>query len=312
MKTPLKLGLFGLALVVAFAAAWGVGSLAGPAAQTPGQAEDGHSDSHDEGQGQMQAQTKTPGGLQVAQDGYRLELTSTQLSTTDAWPFTFKVIGPDGKPVTQYTEAHEKLLHLVLVRRDLTGFQHVHPVLGADGLWSVPLKAGAPGSYRVFADFQPAARGEGLILGADASASGDFHPVPPEKPNRTTVVGEYTVTLDGDLTPGTSSKLTMTVTRAGNPVTDLEPYLGAFGHLVALRDGDLAYLHVHPQEGAAAGPQIVFHTEVPSAGTYGLFLDFQHGGTVRTAQFTVATQGVAAPAAPAPSPSGSGSAGHGH
>ena len=303
MKTPVKLGLFGLGLVLIFAVTWGIGSLAGPL--QPTETAEAHGPSHES----PQAKAQVPGGLQIAQDGYRLELTSTRLSTTDSQPFTFKVIGPDSKPVTAYTQAHEKDLHLVLVRRDLTGFQHVHPVLGDGGVWSVPLKVSAPGPYRVFADFQPAGRGEGLILGADATALGDYQPSPVEKPSRTTIAGEYTVTLDGDLVPGTASKLTLTLTRAGAPVTDLEPYLGAFGHLVALRDGDLAYLHVHPEQSTSAGPQIVFYAEVPSTGTYGLFLDFQHGGTVRTAHFTAATHDVTAPA-PAVSPSGS--AGHGH
>ena len=57
----------------------------------------------------------------------------------------------------------------------------------------------------------------------------------------------YTVTLDGDLTAGADAKLTLSVSRDGKPVTDLQPYLAAYGHLVALRDGDLAYLHVHPE-----------------------------------------------------------------
>jgi hypothetical protein len=300
VNTPAKLGLFGLGLVLIFATAWGAGALFGPSRPE----QPAHGSSHEEAaQG-----VSVPGGLQIAQDGYRLELTSTHLSTTDSQPFTFKVIGPDGKPVTAYTRAHEKDLHLVLVRRDLTGFQHVHPVLGDGGVWSVPLKVAAPGPYRIFADFQPAGRGDGLILGADATAPGDHRPAPWEKPSNTTTSGEYTVTLDGELTPGASSKLTLTVSRAGQPVTDLEPYLGAFGHLVVLRDGDLAYLHVHPEESTSAGPQIVFHAEVPSAGNYGLFLDFQHGGTVRTAQFSAATHGVTAPA-PAASPS---HGGHGH
>ena len=82
------------------------------------------------------------------------------------------------------------------------------------------------------------------------------------------------------------------MTRAGAPVRDLQPYLGAYGHLVALRAGDLAYLHVHPEgepaDGrTAAGPGIAFVAEVPSAGTYRLYLDFRHGGAVRTAEFTV-------------------------
>ena len=73
------------------------------------------------------------------------------------------------------------------------------------------------------------------------------------------------------------------------PVTDLEPYLGALGHLVAIRTGDLAYLHVHPSDEAdePGGPDIEFTVEVPTAGTYRLFLDFSHGDEVHTAAFTV-------------------------
>ena len=105
-------------------------------------------------------------------------------------------------------------------------------------------------------------------------------------------VDDYTVTLDGDLTAGTDALLTLTVTRAGAPVTDLQPYLGAYGHLVALRDGDLAYLHVHPAASAAAGPQVRFSAEVPSAGRYHLYLDFRHGDRVRTAEFVVSAGGT--------------------
>jgi hypothetical protein len=77
-------------------------------------------------------------------------------------------------------------------------------------------------------------------------------------------------------------------------VTDLQPYLGAYGHLVALREGDLAYLHVHPDghpgDGTTApGPDVVFGAEVPSPGRYLLFLDFRHDGEVHTAPFVVDT-----------------------
>jgi hypothetical protein len=97
-------------------------------------------------------------------------------------------------------------------------------------------------------------------------------------------------------------------------VTDLQPYLAAYGHLVALRQGDLAYLHVHPEgvpgDGKTpAGPEIAFVAEVPSAGGYRLFLDLQHDGVVRTAEFTVDTAGTPAvtpPAAPGEEE------GHGH
>jgi len=91
-------------------------------------------------------------------------------------------------------------------------------------------------------------------------------------------------------------------TSRGTPtssVRDLQPYLGAYGHLVALRSGDLAYLHVHPggEPGdgkTRPGPDISFTATAPSEGAYRLFLDFKHEGKVRTAAFTVRAQGTGA------------------
>ena len=99
------------------------------------------------------------------------------------------------------------------------------------------------------------------------------------------------VTLDGRLIPGQAAELTLSVSRDGVPVTDLQPYLAAYGHLVAVRDGDLAYLHVHPAgepgDGVtSSGPGITFSATAPTAGDYRLFLDLQHDGVVRTAEFT--------------------------
>ena len=322
MNTPTRLGAFGLGLAVVFTAALGLGRTVGPtAAPAAAPAHQQHSEP-----AQGTAAAALPAGLQVTQDGYRLQPVSTSLAVGQAEPFRFRILGPDGGPVTDYTVSHDKELHLIVVRRDLSGFQHVHPEMAADGTWSIPLAVAAPGQYRVFADFQPAGRTDGLTLGADVPATGDYQPRPLPAAERSTTVDGYTVTLTGDLVPGGSSPLTLSVSKDGTPVTDLQPYLGAYGHLVALRDGDLAYLHVHPDgepgDGrTAAGPDIVFHADVPSTGTYRLYLDFRHNGTVRTAEFT-ATAGAqqarpstpAAPASPsvAPSASGHGADGHTH
>ncbi|MFD1049659.1 hypothetical protein ACFQ1S_31095, partial [Kibdelosporangium lantanae] len=99
-------------------------------------------------------------------------------------------------------------------------------------------------------------------------------------------VDGYDVTLTGDLRAGRSSTVVATVRHNGQ-VTGLEPYLGAYGHLVALRASDLGYLHVHPLE--RTGPEVRFAVEVPTTGRYRLYLDFQHDGVVRTAAFTVDT-----------------------
>jgi hypothetical protein len=160
-------------------------------------------------------------------------------------------------------------------------------------VWRTPLSL-APGTWRLFADFAPAADGENRILGADLAVPGTYTPAPLPEPAATAEVDGYTVTLDGDLVPGEESELTLSVSKDGRPVTDLQPYLSAYGHLVVLRDGDLAYLHVHPTgepgDGATEpGPEIRFMTTAPSAGTYRLFLDFRHGNVVRTAEFTVRT-----------------------
>ncbi len=93
-----------------------------------------------------------------------------------------------------------------------------------------------------------------------------MHPLlrPPRTSARRRVDG-YTVSLKGDLAPGADSALTLSVSRGGKPVTDLDPYLGAFGHLVALRTGDLAYLHVHPEGHPGDGTTTARARTSPSA-----------------------------------------------
>ena len=227
----------------------------------------------------------------VSQNGYTLDLSQSRLPANVKARLRFRILGPDGEPVTEYTEEHGKDLHLIVVRRDMAGYQHVHPTLDSDGQWIADVDLSAAGEYRAFADFTPAG-GEALTLGADISAGGAYEPRPLPKPTRSVQVGHYTVNLEGKLVAGETSPLDLTVSTDGKPVRDLQPYLEAYGHLVALRDGDLAYLHVHPDGGPGdgstePGPRIRFFAEVPTAGTYRLFLDFKHENEVRTAAFTM-------------------------
>ncbi|GAA4586410.1 hypothetical protein GCM10023194_32530 [Planotetraspora phitsanulokensis] len=302
MNAPAKLGAYGLGLVVIFSAALGIGNTVGAVgAVGPSPAGDGHG-AHAPSLPARPAAESVPAGLQVSQDGYTLTPETTTLAPGERTAFRFTVTGPDGRPVTSYQVAHEKKLHFIVVNRDLGWFQHLHPTEVGGGVWSVPLSLPQAGAYRAFADFVPEGH-EGLTLGTDLFAPGDHTPQPLPPATRTAEADGYTVELDGDLTPGTSSRLTLTVSKDGAPVTDLEPYLGAYGHLVALRAGDLAYLHVHPDgepgDGVTRpGPAITFNAEVPSRGDYRLFLDFQHGGTVHTAAFTL--RAVPSPAGATP------------
>ncbi|MFB4276195.1 hypothetical protein ACBJ59_12960 [Nonomuraea sp. MTCD27] len=300
MRTAAKLGSYALGLAVVFGGALGVGRMITPTAagtttaadtrtgddQAAGHAGDDHATGHTgaEHATQQPVTSDTPGGLQVSQNGYTLN-PITSITTGVPTDFRFTVIGPEGRAVTDYQVEHDKKLHFIVASRDLTSFQHVHPDLAADGTWSVRLTLPKAGAYKAFADFVPKG-GEKLTLGADLQAAGDYRPEPLPHVSRTAAVDDYTVNLAGDLVPGRAGKLTLTINKDGEPVTDLQPYLGAYGHLVALRAGDLAYLHVHPEKSDKAGPEITFYAEAPSRGDYRLFLDFQHEGKVRTAAFT--------------------------
>ncbi|MGF0318301.1 hypothetical protein [Nocardia fluminea] len=233
-----------------------------------------------------------PGGLRITQDGYTLDLDTT-IAAPGRIDFRFRILGPDGSAVTEFDAIHDRELHLIVARRELTGFWHVHPQREADGTWVIQLDLPEAGAYRVFTDIAPRALGRTITLGADLAIAGHYAPQPVPAVNRATEVDGYEVSVDGELrTEG--DLLTLTVRKNSEPVTDLQPYLAAFGHLVILRAGDLAYVHVHPNgepgDGITpSGPEITFHTAVPGPGTYRLFLDFKHNDVVRTAAFTLAT-----------------------
>ncbi|RXR22771.1 heavy-metal-associated domain-containing protein [Oerskovia turbata] len=298
MRTGARLTLYGLGLVVAFGGAFGVAGAVVPESTVADWTEGSEMNEHGEGHGA--ASTGAAGGAASGVKGLALGVDGFALSSVDApagvgepGELSFQVQDHAGAPVTQYTTAHEKDLHLIVVRTDGSQFRHVHPVLDeTSGTWSIPWEWAAAGSYRVFADFTPAGAGESSrTVTRTVQVAGGFVPVE-QQPTRTAQVDGYTVTVDGELAAGASSGLTFTVTRDGEPVTALEPYLGAFGHLVALRDGDLAYLHIHadgadPEAGQTAGPDVAFAAEAPTAGRYLLYLDFQVDGQVHTAELVL-------------------------
>jgi hypothetical protein len=311
MSTPMKIATYALALVVVFIATLEVGfrlrpeagAAVGPetsASTAPAEhggvehGAGGHEAGGDEGD---PAAAEDPEGLAATVDGYRLSLLTPRPAPGPSTEIRLLITGPDERPVTAYEVAHGKRLHLIVVRRDLADFQHLHPTLdAATGVWTTTMDTSAAGTYRVFADIVPTGH-DGLTLGTDLAVAGAFAPeAPATAENRTSTADGYEVRLTGDVRAGQTSSVTATVSRNGRPVTDLDPYLEAYGHLVALRQSDLAYLHVHPDghpgDGTTpAGPTIDFAVEVPTPGVYRLFLNYQHDGVVRTAPFVVTVEG---------------------
>lgn len=273
-SVPVRLAGFVAALIAVLGIGAGLGAAVGPDGST------------------AEAETPAPEGQGVvaAVDGYRFDPLRTSLDPGGG-AFRFVITAPDGEPQLEFSEVHDRDLHLIVVDRELTTFHHVHPTLGADGTWSVDLPALAPGSYRAVADLM-VADGSRLALGIDLSVAGSFQPAPLPRPTDEVTIDGYDVQLATQRGTGGEVTASLTVNRGGEPI-DLEPYLGADGHLVAMRTGDLAYAHVHPVTDGAAGDAgtVVFDATLPSSGRYRLFLDFKHGGVVRTAAFTF-DQGV--------------------
>ena len=253
-------------------------------------ADDPHGASHGAGAGDAAAQPVR--GLAVAADGLRLEA-DAELRRGRTEQLNFRVVDDRGRTVRDFDLEHEKRMHLIIARRDLTGFQHLHPRQRADGSWATRVQIEEAGSYRLFADFSRG--GEAYTLASDVRVDGsaDLRGLP--APQRNAVSdGGYDVRLDsGRVRPGEEAELRFTVTEDGAPV-HTEPYLGAGGHLVALREGDLAFLHVHPAADAHAGREsqavhddsVGFAATFPTQGRYRLFLQFKRDGAVQTVAFT--------------------------
>jgi hypothetical protein len=284
MSVAARLAGFAAVLVLIFGAALAIGSVSNvkPDRAQPAAARkpDGMSAMAGAGHGAAQA----PRGLAVDDGKLRLVADTTIYPLGQTKAYTFRIVDRRGATVRDFDVEHTKRLHLIAVRRDLTGYQHLHPVQQGDGSWSVPLRFGAPGVYRVYADFR-AHGGEKTTLATDVFVPGDFQPRPIPAPATEVHVDGYDVALDGHPRAGAEGDLEFTVSRNGQPVS-VQPYLGADGHLVALREGDLAYLHVHPGGTPGDGGPIGFMTEYPSAGRYRLFLQFKHDNKVHTAAFT--------------------------
>ena len=275
MNTVTKLAAFAAAVAVTFGGAMAVGATVGPI-DVSGSADGAH--------GSMTVDsTDRPRGLAVAEAGFRLVVDTGTVPADTASTFAFRIVDDNAGSVTRFQELHERPLHLIVLSRNLVDYFHIHPTMDSSGLWTVEVPPLNPGSYRVFADFQPDGA-ENITLGTDLSVPGMVAAGDVPEPSTDAAVDAYTVTLAGAPVVG-AEELSFTVQLDGEAVRT-DPYLGAAGHLVAVRDGDLAYLDVHPYQDAT-GPVVTFTGEFPTAGRYRLFFDFSHNGTVRTAAFTV-------------------------
>ena len=237
-------------------------------------------------------------GLVSTAQGVLLELQNNEFKLGDNnIKFTLKRMN---ELIDTYTIVHEKPIHLIIVDKKLGSFQHLHPTMGKDFVWSVDVNFTNSGQYRVYADFTLEEGGTDVnyILAVEANVLGDndldfIIPEPTESLN----VDGYQVSVSGSVSAEEHTMLMFTVLdSAGKPVT-FDNYLGSTGHLIAIREGDLALTHMHnsDHEGHSSGQSVGttmpgmlhFDAEFPSgAGKYRLFLEFVVGGKKILATFT--------------------------
>ena len=227
---------------------------------------------------------------------YRLDVTVQPAARGGgAAGLTLRIRDPDtGRDVAMFAEAHERLLHLFIIGRDLQYFAHEHPERTARGFeLATPLP---PGAYMVIADFVP---------------GGGY----PQMVHRAIVTPGYRVSpfagappLDEDLSDklreGMRIQLRVEAVRSrpeavlrfrvaeadsGAPITDLQPYLGASGHVLIVSPDLTHSVHAHP-DGTGSGPDLDVHAVFPAPGVFKLWIQVQRGGKVVSAPFTVRIQ----------------------
>ena len=197
----------------------------------------------------------------------------------------------DGERIENFDINHEKLLHLMVISKDLSYFNHIHPEYKGNGVFEIENDFPAGGEYRLIADFKP--------TGGDSMTKMEWVRIKGESAKPVPVVPDASLdkTFEGKKVALTIDRLAakQAVTlkfsfrdeKTNQPITDLEPYLGAIGHVVILSEDGERYVHVHADEGQDTGPEACFETEFPQSGIYKIWGQFQKDNQVFTVSYVV-------------------------
>lgn len=246
---------------------------------------------------------------------YNLQLTSNTDNIQPGQPtkISYKITNDRGEVLKDYTVAHEKIMHFIVVRKDLQGFQHLHPDFNqATGEFSVNVIFPTDGPYRIFPDFTPTPENPmklTVTLNQDLNV-GDLSKYKPQTAvvdkatEKSTDGYKITYYMPEQMKSQSEFNYSLVVEKpANNEPVQLEPYLGAMGHGVIIKEGNLDFIHTHAggmdmmnMEGMSAEEHaghmgepdtMDFSTNFPEPGTYRIFTQFQVGGKVITTDYTI-------------------------
>jgi hypothetical protein len=171
---------------------------------------------------------------------------------------------------------HGKLMHLFLVRDDLTAFAHLHPLMIDSTTFRTSLPPLSPGHYRLYGDIvQENGFAQTLLDSVSLAGPGaEWHPTDSDdswwlghQPSAVSRQPESqlddaaTMTWLRDSAPivaGRDLALRFVIrTKDGKPAP-LEPYMGMLSHAVITRAGGAVFVHLHPAGTISMGSQLVY------------------------------------------------------
>lgn len=219
--------------------------------------------SHDEGAGAEL-------GVHARNTKLEVSMQPTALVPNKMATWTLRVLDKkSAQPVKDFQVEMTKLMHLIVVKSDLSWFNHIHPTYQGNGIFTVSAMVPRAGSYKLYADYTPKNGTQEVPqytfnVGAASSTSPSFVADKPDIKGwmTRTVVSHLESQPDGisgatyqvalmpmptKLVSGQDVMLHFQVRDAkGRVVKDLQPYLGTMGHMVVLSGDTNIYLHAHP------------------------------------------------------------------
>lgn len=218
--------------------------------------------------------------------------TPKEIKPNQEFPISILIKDKKGKPIPKFDVVHEKLMHMIIVSKDLSYFSHIHPEYKGNGEFDIKTSLPAAGDYNIITEFTPkGSEDNGLqrhwihvegVAPAQESIEPDKH--------MTKVIDGKKVTLSFDhIMAGMDLDMKFTIrdAKTNKPITNLEPYMGAMGHAVAISKDLKEYLHIHPMPSKKQGPDVTFMVYFPKKGVYKIWGQFQYEGKVFVAPFVV-------------------------
>lgn len=239
------------------------------------------------------ADHKKPSGDEHAGHGNAKLMVQTDPSPVEAGkPVKLKLMIHDasGAMVKNFDVVHDEKVHLIIVRDGLDQFAHLHPAVDAAGNLTVTHTFPVGGIYRLYADHQPTGGKQSTAMG-ELKVSGESPPAPtltPDAPGKLKGNGLDTEVTLKNVKPGSEATVRFELTDAeGKPIPDLQPYMGAMGHLVVLSSDGKEYVHAHPSDNKEAKNVVTFQAHFMNAGLYKGWGQFRWKGEVRVIPFVV-------------------------